>query len=50
VDKWEHYLDAYHRHFDRFRAQERVVVVEVGVQSGGSIEMWRRYFGPKKLE
>jgi hypothetical protein len=41
------YLDAYHRHFERFRSQEKVVMVEVGVQSGGSINMWRNYFGDK---
>jgi hypothetical protein len=50
ADKWSGYLDAYHRHFDRFRIQERVTMVEVGVQSGGSIEMWRSYFGADKLK
>lgn len=50
ADKWSGYLDAYHRHFDRFRAQDRITLVEVGVQSGGSIEMWRSYFGAEKLK
>jgi hypothetical protein len=44
------YLDHYHRHFSRFRGQRKVVMVEVGVQSGGSIDMWTHYFGPTKLE
>ena len=44
--KWSHYFDAYHRHFGRFRSQE-VHVLEIGIYSGGSLEMWREYFGPK---
>jgi SAM-dependent methyltransferase len=44
--KWTHYLDIYHRHFQRFIGKE-VHVLEVGVYSGGSLEMWREYFGPQ---
>ena len=44
--KWEHYFDIYHRHFARFVGQ-KVNVLEVGVYSGGSLEMWRSYFGEK---
>ena len=50
VDKWMPYLDAYHRHFNRFRSQDKITMVEVGVQSGGSIEMWQAYFGKDKLK
>lgn len=50
LDKWSRYLDAYHRHFNRFRVQDKITIVEVGVQSGGSIEMWRSYFGADKLK
>jgi Methyltransferase domain len=42
--KWEHYFDIYHRHFHRFRGQQ-VHVLEIGVYSGGSLDMWREYFG-----
>ena len=49
VHKWMHYFDCYDTHFHRFRDQEHIVIVEVGVQSGGSIEMWRQYFGPDKV-
>ena len=42
--KWEHYFDIYHRHFARFVGQ-KVNVLEVGIYSGGSLEMWRSYFG-----
>ena len=50
ADKWSGYLDAYHHHFNRFRSQDKITFVEVGVQSGGSIEMWRSYFGADKLK
>jgi len=46
VWKWDHYLDIYHRHFERFRGRE-VHVVEIGVFSGGSLGLWRDYFGPR---
>jgi hypothetical protein len=42
--KWEHYFDIYHRHFARF-VGKKVNVLEIGIYSGGSIEMWRSYFG-----
>lgn len=48
--KWSTYLDAYHQHFNRFRTQDKITMVEVRVQSGGSIEMWQSYFGVDKLK
>lgn len=46
IDKWAHYFDAYDRHFSRFREKE-VVILEIGVFHGGSLRMWRDYFGDK---
>jgi hypothetical protein len=43
--KWDHYFDLYERHFARFRGRE-VHLLEIGVYSGGSLEMWADYFGP----
>jgi hypothetical protein len=43
--KWNHYSDIYDRHFRHFRGKE-THVLEIGVYSGGSLEMWREYFGP----
>ena len=34
----------YHRHFERFRHQHEVRVLEIGVGGGGSLLMWRDYF------
>jgi hypothetical protein len=43
--KWEHYFDIYHRHFQRFVGKD-VNVLEIGIYSGGSLRMWKEYFGP----
>jgi SAM-dependent methyltransferase len=44
MHKWLHYFDIYERHFDAFRGK-RPTVLEIGVFHGGSLEMWRDYFG-----
>ena len=45
MHKWHHYFEIYHRHFEPFRGRSPVVV-EIGVFHGGSLQMWRHYFGP----
>ena len=44
VHKWIHYLDIYDRHFAAYR-HTPVRMLEIGVFHGGSLEMWREYFG-----
>lgn len=44
-DKWDPYFEIYERHIGRFRGAN-VNLVEVGVQNGGSLEMWSKYLGP----
>jgi SAM-dependent methyltransferase len=44
--KWRHYFDVYHRHFSKFVGKE-VHILEIGIFSGGSLGMWKEYFGPK---
>jgi len=46
IDKWHHYFEIYERHFERFRGRA-VSVLEIGVQNGGSLAMWRHFFGPQ---
>jgi hypothetical protein len=46
IHKWAHYFDIYDRHFSRFRNKE-VVILEIGVSQGGSLQMWKNYFGDK---
>lgn len=43
--KWLHYFDIYHNHFKDFINRE-VNVLEIGIYSGGSLKMWKDYFGP----
>lgn len=46
IHKWEHYFDIYETHFSRFRGKE-VHILEIGVSQGGSLQMWKSYFGDK---
>lgn len=46
IHKWLHYFDIYDTHFSRFR-KKPITVLEFGVFQGGSLQMWRRYFGRK---
>jgi hypothetical protein len=45
IHKWQHYFEIYDRHFSRYRGTD-VHVVEFGVSHGGSLQMWKEYFGP----
>jgi cephalosporin hydroxylase len=42
--KWLHYFDIYNRHLQKFVGRP-AHIVEIGVYSGGSLDMWRDYFG-----
>ncbi|WP_338833448.1 glycosyltransferase [Bradyrhizobium septentrionale] len=42
-DKWDHYLSVYENTFGRLR-QKPVSLLEIGVQNGGSLEIWAAYF------
>lgn len=44
IEKWTHYFDVYDRHFSRFRDKD-IVILEIGVSQGGSLQMWKNYFG-----
>lgn len=46
IHKWMHFFDIYDRHFKRYRGKE-VVILEIGIFHGGSLQMWRSYFGDK---
>ncbi len=45
IHKWRHYFEIYERHFARFRGRP-INIVEFGVSQGGSMQMWKHYFGP----
>lgn len=46
IQKWAHYFDIYDRHFNKFRNRE-IVILEIGVSQGGSLQMWKHYFGDR---
>lgn len=46
ISKWSHYFDIYEQYFSKYRGKE-ICFVEIGVYQGGSLQMWKEYFGPK---
>ncbi len=48
IHKWMHYFDIYDRHFSRFR-NKKITILEIGVSQGGSLQMWKNYFGPDAM-
>jgi cephalosporin hydroxylase len=45
IHKWKHYFPAYERHFSRY-INLPMLFLEIGCGEGGSLQMWKRYFGP----
>lgn len=49
-DHWIDYGDYYDRNLQQLRhGNSPINMLEIGVQSGGSINVWREYFGPENL-
>ena len=46
IFKWMHYFDIYDRYFSKYRGTD-VRFLEIGIFQGGSLQMWKDYFGPK---
>ncbi len=46
IDKWEHYFEVYETWFHKYRGKS-VNILEIGVYQGGSLKMWKKYFGEK---
>lgn len=44
LSKWLHYFEIYDRHFAKYR-NKAPVVMEIGIFRGGSLQMWKDYFG-----
>ena len=41
-----HYFDLYERHLVKYK-DKSINFLEIGVQDGGSLQMWKKYFGKK---
>jgi hypothetical protein len=48
VHKWHHYIPLYDRYFSAFRGK-KIKFLEIGVCKGGSLQMWRKYFGKEAI-
>lgn len=48
VHKWHHYIPIYNRYFEPFR-NRKIRFLEIGVSKGGSLQMWRKYFGKEAV-
>lgn len=44
IHKWTNYFPVYERYFHKYR-NKPVVILEIGVFHGGSLQMWKKYFG-----
>jgi len=44
IHKWNHYFEIYDRHLSKFRGKQPTIL-EFGVSHGGSLQMWKDYFG-----
>jgi hypothetical protein len=44
IHKWHHYIPLYDRYFSPFRGR-KIRFLEIGVNKGGSLQLWRKYFG-----
>ena len=44
IRKWNHYFSIYEKYFQRFK-DNSPTMIEIGVQAGGSLQMWKEYFG-----
>ena len=42
--KWKKYFPIYEKLFEKYKNKE-ITFVEIGVLDGGSLEMWKKYFG-----
>jgi hypothetical protein len=42
-DKWELYLNVYEQIFKEYRSKP-IKLLEIGIQNGGSLEIWSKYF------
>jgi hypothetical protein len=45
IHKCPHYFPAYERHFGRY-VNRPLNFLEIGCGEGGSLQLWKRYFGP----
>lgn len=48
ITKWHHFIPLYDRYFSQFRGKP-LRFLEIGVLNGGSLQMWRNFFGEQAV-
>jgi hypothetical protein len=48
LHKWNHYFDIYEKHLRQYVGKP-ILMFEIGVFEGGSLDMWKEYFGPQSI-
>jgi hypothetical protein len=46
INRWRHYLAIYEKHLQALEGKA-VTLLEIGVDGGGSLQMWKWFLGPK---
>jgi cephalosporin hydroxylase len=46
INKWIDYFEVYEKTFSAYK-NKPITFLEIGVQNGGSLQMWREFFGPE---
>lgn len=46
IHKADHYIEIYETYFSKYIDKE-VIILEIGIAHGGSLQMWKKYFGNK---
>src|SRR5688572_22252657 len=46
IHKWDHYFDIYEKYFSKYIGQ-KINILEIGISHGGSLQLWKKYFGDK---
>lgn len=46
IHKWDTYFGAYDKYFSKY-TNKPIKILEIGVFKGGSLQMWKNYFGPQ---
>jgi SAM-dependent methyltransferase len=48
IHKWTHYFPVYEQYFSEYVGKP-LVFLEIGCGKGGSLQMWKKYFGPHAI-
>lgn len=47
MTRWVHYIDIYEQYLAPYKDMDFVKMLEIGIFQGGSLQMWKHYFGDK---